>query len=71
MHKRLEDMTMAEMFISVADPTSPHYIQPTPDRDEEIEEIDHYDATLDLMADFSEAQLVKMHTYARGLLCRT
>ena len=60
-------MTMAEMFISVADPTSPHYIQPTPDIEDEPAQIDYYDETQDLMAEMSEAQLVKMYEYAKSL----
>ena len=57
---------MAEMFISVADPTSPHYIQPTPDIEDEPY-FEYYDETVDLMAVMSEAQLVKMYEYAKTL----
>ena len=60
-------MTMAEMFISVADPESPHYIQPTPDIPDDEPYFEYYDETVDLMADMSEAQLVKMYEYAKTL----
>ena len=66
-HKPLTEMTMDEMFASVSDPTSPHYIQPTPDIPDD-EYFEYYDETQDLMAVMSEAQLVKMYEYARTLL---
>ena len=58
---------MAEMWIAHADPTWEHYIQPTPDIEDEPAQIDYYDETQDLMAEMSEAQLVKMYEYAKTL----
>jgi len=65
--KELKDMTMEEMFEAVADPTSPYYIQPTPDIEDEPAQIDYYDETLNLMADLSEASLEKLFKYASTL----
>jgi len=66
-HKPLDEMTMEEMFEAVADPTSPHYIQFSPDIEDEPEQIDYYDETLDLMADLSEASLEQLFKYASTL----